>query len=184
MKYLIAAYPASEPVTLADAKMHIRAITGDATEDAAIIAPLITAAREYCENITGMALGEQTIEAYPEAFSAVMPLPKGPVISVTKIEYAGKDENPVIMPASDYSADAIRDRVLIKSIPAVAATVNPIKITYTAGGSVPMLLRQAMLLLIGHWYTNREAVAVGAFATVEIKMAVDTMLNQYKRWWY
>ena len=53
MKYLIATAPTTEPVTIADARLHIRAITGDTTEDAAIIEPLITAAREYCENVTG-----------------------------------------------------------------------------------------------------------------------------------
>lgn len=63
MNYSIATAPTVEPVTLADVKVYLRTITGDTTEDAAIITPLITAAREYCENITGRALAAQTIEA-------------------------------------------------------------------------------------------------------------------------
>ena len=56
-------------------------------------------------------------------------------------------------------------------------------ITYTAGyEETPYLVRQAMLLLIGHWYTNREAVIQGS--TTEIDIAVRAMLNQYKGWWF
>jgi len=41
--------------------------------------------------------------------------------------------------------------------------------------------------LIGHWYENREAVVVGAytlFASVEVSMAVNTLLRQYKARWF
>lgn len=41
-----------------------------------------------------------------------------------------------------------------------------------------------MLLLIGHWYTNREAVVVGAFASVEVAQTVNSILNLYKVWWF
>jgi hypothetical protein len=37
-----------------------------------------------------------------------------------------------------------------------------------------------MLLLIGHWYQNREAVGE---AGGEIEMGVKRLLNQYREWW-
>lgn len=186
MIYSIATAPTTEPVSIADAKMHIRAITGDTTEDAAIITPLITAAREYCENITGRALAAQTIEAFPNRFESVIELPRPPLVSITSIKYTDDAGTETTMSATNYLADKVGGRVAIKEIPSFTpALVNPIKITYSAGyTTAPKLLRQAMLLLIGHWYSNREAVVVGAFASVEVKMAVDAMLKQYKVWWY
>ena len=40
----------------------------------------------------------------------------------------------------------------------------------------------AMLLLIGHWYANREAVTTAN--TSEVDMAAQAMLRQYKGWWF
>ncbi|WP_016854785.1 head-tail connector protein [Halomonas smyrnensis] len=40
-------------------------------------------------------------------------------------------------------------------------------------------LTTAMLLLIGHWYENREAVALGTIAT-ELPMAVQALISPYR----
>lgn len=185
MEYLIATAPSTEPVSVADAKLHIRAITGDTTEDAAIITPLITAAREYCENITGKALAAQTIEAYPDRFTNIIVLPRPPVTSVTSIKYTDADGIERTMDAGDYLVDTKFGRVAFKKIPSFTpALLNPIKITYEAGGAVPKTIRQAMLLLIGHWYENREAVVVGAVASIKLELAVKALLNQSKVWWF
>ena len=45
-------------------------------------------------------------------------------------------------------------------------------------------LRQAMLLLIAHWYANREAVVVGAVTTVEVAETVNSILSLYRNWWF
>lgn len=42
-------------------------------------------------------------------------------------------------------------------------------------GEVPENIREAMLLLIGHWFVNREAVVTGTIVT-EMKRAVDRLL--------
>ena len=62
---------------------------------------------------------------------------------------------------------------------------RPVEITFTAGyggtaAAVPAAIRQAMLLLIGQWYDNREAVTVGA-AGSPMPMAVDALLAPYRR---
>lgn len=41
-------------------------------------------------------------------------------------------------------------------------------------------VQQAILLLVGHWYTNREAVVVGA-APASVPMAVESLLWYRKR---
>lgn len=184
MNYSIATAPTAEPVSLADAKAHLRTIPGDTSEDAYVIAPLITAAREYCENITGRAFAAQTIEAYPDRFAPIIELPRSPVISVTSVVYTDADGNEATMDAGDYLVDS--GRIAFKKIPSFnPAMLNPIKITYTAGfESVPRTVRQAMLLLIGHWYENRDAVVVGAVASIKLEIAVKNLLNQNRAWWY
>ena len=47
----------------------------------------------------------------------------------------------------------------------------------------PILLnndvKAAMLLLIGHWYANRESVAVGQ-TVAEVPLAVEALLQPYR----
>ena len=52
-------------------------------------------------------------------------------------------------------------------------------ITGTIVDGVPRALRQAILLMIGHWYENREATIVGVSIN-EVPMAVKSLLWQYK----
>ena len=158
--------PAVEPLSLEEVKLHLRNNPGDTSEDKDIIAPLISAAREYCENYCGKSFAEQSITAYPEV-SGTVTLPRGPVISVDSVTVDGE--------TAEYTADVHYGTVTVNKPGAT--------ITYTAGyEEVPYLVRQAMLLLIGHWYANREATAQSTPA--EIGMAVRAMLNQYKGWWF
>ena len=68
---------------------------------------------------------------------------------------------------------------------AIALKQAGIQIQYEAGyATPPMALRQAMLLLIGHWYQNREAVQVGSYASVEVAQTVRVICNQYRTFWF
>lgn len=158
--------PKAEPLNLEEVKLHLRINPGDTSEDIDILTPLISAAREYCENYCGKSLAEQTITVYSE-MSGTLTLPRAPVISVDSVTVDGE--------TAEYTADVHYGTVTVNKPGAV--------ITYTAGyEETPYLVRQAMLLLIGHWYTNREAVIQGS--TTEIDIAVRAMLNQYKGWWF
>ena len=181
MKYSVTV-TGTEPITLADAKAFLKTLPGDTSEDAAVITPLITAAREYCEKVTGRALVAQTVIAYPEVFQKVMRLPRPPITSVTSVEYTDTDGTEAAL--EDYTADD--ENIAFDSIPSfVPAALNPIAITYAAGyAAIPKTIRQAMLLLMGHWYNNREAVVVGPVTSVEVQLAVDRLLKQWKVWWY
>ena len=50
---------------------------------------------------------------------------------------------------------------------------------YGAASSVPMAIKAAMKLLIGHWYANRESVNVGNLVTA-YPQSVDAMLWPFK----
>jgi len=186
MKYAVTTAPTVEPVTLADVKIHLHTVAGDTSEDAAILTPLISAAREYCENVTGRALAAQTIKAYPDAWGTLRLL-RPPITTITSIKYYDVDDVVYTLAATEYAVDAIDGAITILEEPATELReVNPIVIEYTAGyasgNACPMAIRQAMLLLIGHWYTNREAVSMSTSS--EVAITVKTLLGQYKVWWF
>ena len=186
LKNAVTTAPSVEPVTLADAKIHLRTVTGDTSEDSAVISPIITAARVYCENITGRALAAQTVKAYPEAWG-LWRLPRPPITAVTSIKYYDVDDTEYTLAATEYQSDMIDGRILIKENPdEELRDMNPIVVEYTAGyttgNTCPQTIRQAMLLLIAHWYQNREAVITGS-VSAEVDIGVRRLLNQYKAWW-
>jgi phage conserved hypothetical protein, phiE125 gp8 family len=190
MKYAVTTAVSTEPVSLADTKLHLRTVTGDTSEDSAIITPLISAAREYCENFTGRALAAQTIKAYPESWASypnLWQLPMIPVVSVTSVKYYDESGTEYTLDSGDYQVDLVWGTINILDEPTVTLReLNPIVVEYSAGyTSLPKTLRQAMLMLIAHWYQNREAVTVGTAgaASAEIECTVSRLLYQYKAWW-
>ena len=171
MLYEITESPKGEPLSLEAVKTYLRGIPGDDSEDDDVLLPLISAAREYCENITGRALAPQTITAYPEDGSVRMRLPRPPVVEIMSVTEGGE---PVA-----YTSDPVRAFLKLER------PASSMAITYRAGYSeLPSLIRQAMLLLIGHWYTNRETVVNGAVTSAEVAVSANVMLRQYKVWWF
>jgi uncharacterized phiE125 gp8 family phage protein len=61
---------------------------------------------------------------------------------------------------------------------------DPVEVVYEAGygspAEVPQRGKQAMLMLISHWYEHRESVAVGAVSS-EIPQGVEMLLWQDRR---
>jgi uncharacterized phiE125 gp8 family phage protein len=57
--------------------------------------------------------------------------------------------------------------------------MNAITVRIVCGYSaVPEPLRLAMLLLIGHWWTNRDAVTTNSLA--ELPLGVDSLMGPYR----
>ena len=135
----------TEPVTLAEAKLHLRGV--DDTAEDALITALISAARETCEDriegtipVTGWRL---TLDAFPDAIK----LPRGPVASVESVKYLDA--------AGGYIVPAYG-----KSWPDTRGQINAVTVEYTAGSAAaPHALKAWMLLAIGEMFANREASA-------------------------
>jgi len=166
--YKIVTAVATEFLTMEEVKLHCR-LSADTTEDE-LLSRLIIAAREYCENYTGRALSTQTIELLLNEFPAKdrIQLPKPPLIGVTSVKYKDNDGIETTLSSSEYIVDAdsqIGEIVLAygKSWPSFTPyPSNPIRIRYEAGyTALPESIKQAMLLLVGHWHENREAVLTG-----------------------
>jgi len=184
VKYRVTTAPTVEPVSIAEAQAQTRSVTTDTTENTLLTA-LIVAAREYCEKYTRRALAPQTIEAYPESFYQRMELPMPPLTAVTSIKYTDTTatENTftgyVVDTYSEPGRIAIPENVSFPSF--TQYVINPIKIVYTCGytaATIPKAIKQAILLLVGHWYINREAAGVEVSKPIEF--SVKNLLSLYK----
>lgn len=198
MQYKVITPVATEPLIVAEVESHLRLTFDDTYDgvDRTWLINRITAAREYCENKTGIAFATQTLEAYMYGFPCekYIDLPKLPLQSVISVKY--KDYTGVETTLSeniDYivDTDSLVGKIVLpyaKNWPTFTPyPVNPVKIRYIVGYSdsnkIPEIIKQAMLLLIGHWYENREAVVTGSISK-EVEFAVSCLLSQYRvRWW-
>lgn len=185
---LVAAPVAGDALSLEDAKHHLR-VTWD--DENARIEALIQAATAYLDGrdgILGRALmtqtWEYTVDAFPVCDAIELPLP--PVQSITSITYRDVNGNPATFSASDYSLSddkQWRPRILLAagaSWPGTdgepeAVTIRAVHGYGDALESVPMPIRQAMLLLIGHWYVSREAVNI----STELPLSAEALLAPY-----
>lgn len=181
--------PASEPVLLADAVLHCRI---DGTDENALVTALIVAAREYCEKYSGRAYITQTIRASFDGWPRFpIRLPRPPLASVTSVKYFGEDNTEYTLDAANYYVDTDTEpgRIALASGISLPATtlrdINAVQVTYTAGygnaAAVPQRVKQAMLLLIGYWYQNREAALAGS-TSKEIDFAVHSLLGMDRVW--
>jgi uncharacterized phiE125 gp8 family phage protein len=180
--------PAAEPITTTEAKLHCR--VDHATEDA-IFTRLIEVARNQCEAISGRSFITRTYTAYLDnwPYMTRFELPYPPLASITSVKYyddAGSSA--VTFASSNYEVDTNSEpgRFALKSTASWPSTtlreLNGVEIIYTAGygasaDAVPDQYKQAMLLLIGHLYENRESVVIQqGVSLVQVPQAVEWLL--------
>lgn len=174
--------PAEEPITLEEAKTHLR-VWCDADDD--YITALITAARIYAERFQRRSYITQTLELRMDGFPCyLIDLPRPPAISATSIKYIDSNGDTQTLDAAKYTTDF--NSYVARVVPAYNETwpttrfvIDSVTIEYVAGygdaADVPETIKQAMLLLIGVWYENREAVTDTAMT--EIPFTVSALLN-------
>lgn len=178
MGYRVITEPASEPLTLAEAKALPRVTTSD---DDALLTRLIIAARKIVETRTWLSLITQTIELtlrdFPIGRRPIL-LPRGPIQSIESIEYVDAEgvtqelaefqtslnsEPPCIEPAYDDYWPIARKQPAAVTITFVAGFGD-------AGTDVPEHIRHAMRLLIAELYDYAEP-------RPHVTRAVDSLLQ-------
>lgn len=184
----------TEPVSLALAKSALRV---DISTDDTLIAFYISTARSYIERICRpqLAMMTQTCSYVADAFPAsdVLELRPYPLQSVTSIVYTDSDGVAHTISANDYLVATREDepgRIILKrtaSWPTVELIeANGFVVTFVAGfGSVdtevPHELRQAILLLVGHQYENREALSPSSVLPKQTEFAVNALIQHWRR---
>jgi uncharacterized phiE125 gp8 family phage protein len=149
---------AAEPVTLAEAKAHLRIVHG---ADDGVVTRLVTAARQMCEAYTNRAIASRNFSLYLDAWpeGGVVKLQRPPVTAVSGVylwDHAGASS---AFAATNYAADLIGGTVALRDgiyAPQPQRTASGIEIRYTAGyASVPAAVKQAVLQLTAHLYMHR-----------------------------
>jgi uncharacterized phiE125 gp8 family phage protein len=176
--------PAVEPISTDEAKSQIRV---DIADDNTLIDTEIAAAREFLEQAMRRAFITQTwrlsLSAWPAGNEIEIPRP--PLQEVSSIVYTDSDGNPTTWSTEAYIVDTDSEpgRVVLaygESWPSVTLSpANPIQITFVAGygdaaDDVPEFIKQAITLLLAHWYENREAISEGLLR--EIPLGVESLI--------
>jgi len=177
--------PTTEPVSIGEAKDHCRITTA---EEDGLLAGYILAARKYGEGYTRRAFMTQTWDyTIPCRFESQIDLPLPPLQSVTSVSYVDSNGSPQVLAANQYVVYTDGTAGYIKPAynvtwPDVRHQDAAITVRFVAGwieGQFPDDLRQALLLLTGHFYENREIVAIGT-AVTDIPMSAETLLSGYR----
>lgn len=174
-------------VSLADAKAHLRIFHDD--EDT-YINGLIAAAQDWMageKNWLGRSVIEQEWELTLREFPvAEVRLPKPPLIEVTAVHYTppGGSEVPLAT-YREFDAGVSDGGYILPAAGAAWPSTNgepdAVRIEFTAGfETVPASIKNAALLLIGHWFEHREAA--GEAKITDLPMAVDALLMPYRDW--
>lgn len=183
--------PATEPVSLAEAKAHLRV---DGSDEDALIAQLIMTARQTVELEARRALITQTLDLRLASWpGSCLELPMPPLQSVTSITYTDYTGATGTVSTGDFvTYTGIEPgRIVLKpdkGWPGVSLMPGPsLVVRYVAGygsaAAVPAHLKQAILLLVGHFYENREASVISTIA-VKLPMAVEMLINLDRVSWY
>lgn len=145
--------PASEPLTLAEAKLYLKV---EHHEEDSLIEGMITAVRQAAEEYLRKSLITQgwTL-TYEDYAPSVTPLPRGPVASITHVKIRDRLGNVATVSGNYYHLNAARTALHFNSV----VLGNEVEIAYTAGyggaGDVPQPIRQGMLRHLAALYDNR-----------------------------
>lgn len=189
---IIVSAPSAEPISTEEAKSHLR-VTND--DELALINALIKVSREAAEKIQGRALITQTLEIVLDQwpFGSVIELPRSPLQSVTSIKYKDSLGVEYTFPSANYIVDAKTQPGRISLVsgaiwPTVTLReIGAITIQFKAGygdaaANVPATTKQAMLLMVGHWFEHREEVIIGS-TPAEVPFAAKSLLNLERMNW-
>lgn len=166
MTYALITPPASEALTLAEAKAHLRLDTDD---ENALVTQLIVVAREHLERTTGLSLMTQHWRLYLDSISedGVIPIAKGPVQAIESLTVYDEDGVPTAFSLQGHVLDAAARpaRLMLRQRLVPGRAVNGIEIDFVAGFSdsantVPDTLKRAMLTHVAQMFSCRGVVGI------------------------
>jgi len=163
--------PSTTPISVAEAKQHLRV---DHDSDNNYIASLISVATASVEQFLRKALITQTRRLDLCEFpSSEFVLDHPPLVSVTSLDYTATSGATATVGSSVYDVDtsSVPGRVLLGSEQtwptSIDDTWNAVRLTYVTGTAtsstgVPAAYRHALKLLVERWYEHRGDVVTGS----------------------
>jgi uncharacterized phiE125 gp8 family phage protein len=182
--------PAETPITLAEVKAHCRV---DFSDDDTLIGSYLAAAVDKLDATgeLGRAIVTQTWQQWMPAVSGRVRLEVGPAISLSAVDYYDSDGVLQTDTLTNYDTQLAGDFVTVGpktgfAWPSTQSRPDAIRLTYTAGygaaADVPGTIKQALMLLVGHWYETRRAAS--EVKMYDLPMGVDSLLGVERVGWY
>lgn len=166
MSLTITTPPASEPLTLEEAKLHVRE---DSSDNDDLITALISSARSACESFLRSSIMEAVYSLTLDGFPPEIILPQGPVLTATglSISYVDTAGASTTLSASDYKVslgDVCRIRPAWgKSWPATRNEMDAVTVAFKAGysaaSSIPPAVMSAIRMTLFDLYEHRGNLA-------------------------
>lgn len=190
LKPVLTSAPAEDLVTLAEAKAHCHV---EFSDDDALLTGLVAAATRRLDGYSGI-LGRCLVTQswrvdmsdWPRADVLRLPFPD--VSTITSVKYFDADnaEQTVSSGLYELQADArgsfIRFRDEFTAPEVYDDRLDAVKVIFVAGygaaSAVPAPIRTAALMMVAHWYANREAAASGEMH--EIPLGVTALTEPYR----
>lgn len=177
--------PSSYPVTLAEARVHLRV---DGSGDDSWIESAIAAATQAAEHDTGRRFITQTWEAVFDAFpDYAIELGLPPVQSIVSVKYIDAQGVLATLDPAAYVLD--NDQLPGYALPAdgyswprAADAANAVRVRFVSGygdnsASVPPPARHWILMHVGTAYKHRESVATGVSVAELVNRYHDALLD-------
>ena len=183
--YRLVTAPTTEPLTYAEVKAYLR-LNGD--DEQSFVTSLITVARQYVETQIWRPLINQAWAMNfdkDELTTQVYNINKAPVTAVNSVTYYDLNNTLQTLSTNQYESDVYSTpaRFRIKTMPQVYDRLNALQVNFNCGyanaAAVPTPIKQAMYMLIGHYYENRQDVVTGTQVN-KIDEASEHLLNPYR----
>lgn len=172
------------PVGVTELKAHLRLDADDEEEDV-LLAAYLAAATQWAEARAGrLFLLKTCVDAF-DAFPSIIEPWRAPLYDVTSIIYVDNQGTERTLDASHYRVDKSKAWGRItpaygESWPSTHAVLGAVTVTYRAGygeegADVPSLYRNAIMMIAGSLYENREETSPLAIHDVPFgaKMLLD-----------
>lgn len=184
LRIVVPTQPAEEPIQLPAANFHLR-LTSDSADESpqfedTLVAGLIRAARQAAEQYVDRPIAPATYELRRWCFAGCLPSPLQSIVSVSYVAEADGALTELSGAGYELAGTEREPYLRVSYGAAFPSDVRPqddsVRIRFVAGYGVsaplPEPIRQAMLLMIGHWYTNRESQ--------EMPLGAQALLDPYR----
>ena len=184
--------PAAEPLTLSEVKAQLRVEHND---DDTLIARLIQTAVDYIDVVgtLGKAMISQTWGEWIAPNPSTVLLSLGPVQSVSAIKFYDTDNVLQTATLSDFFVLGTKGKTIIRPKPSKAWPTtfdrdDAIKIEYVIGfggspSDVPQTVRHGLMMLVAHWYENRENELIGT-SSKTLPHGFEALMDYERGSWY
>ncbi len=179
----------ADPVTIGEVQQYLRISDPD---DNVWIRNAIRAARMLVEKHTHRQLMTKTWDLALDCFPAAtdsLSIPRPPLQTIDSITYVPSSGGTTTIDSTSLHVDTGSEPGRVAPVfdwywPTARLQNAAVTVQFTAGYGgdavdVPEPLRQAIMMMAGHWYEHRETVVVGTI-TNELPMAFEALCGSYR----